>query len=108
MRSSRTKSNEVSLSNIESRPIEKVIVKKGGQEIRVKLNDSELVKESVKSIDDYINEHGELPQGMTGTFIQWLREAADAVEKGESVVAYKRKTITRTIPDYSALKNVTK
>lgn len=107
MRNSRTKSNEVTLSNIESRPIEKVIVK-GDKEIRIKLNDSELIKSAVKTIDEHIKETGELPQGMTGTFIQWMRDAADAVEKGESIVAYKRKTITKTIPDYSALKNVTK
>ena len=100
--------SEVTLTNIESRPIEKVIVKKNGKEMRIKMTDAELVKEAVKSVDEYIKEFGELPQGMQGNFIQWLREAKQAVDNGESIVAHKKMTITRTIPDYSALKNVTK
>ena len=107
MKKSRT-NNTVTLSNVESRPLEKVVVKKSGKEIRIKLNDAELVKEAVKTIDAYTKEYGELPQGMQGNFIQWLRETAKAVDEGESVVAHKRMTVVRTIPDYSTLDGVTK
>ena len=107
MKKSRT-NNTVTLSNVESRPLDKVIVKKSGKEIRVKLNDAELVKEAVKTIDNYTKEYGELPQGMQGNFIQWLRETAQAIDTGESVVAHKRMTVVRTIPDYSTLDGVTK
>lgn len=106
MKKSRT--NTVTLSNVESRPLEKVVVKKSGKEIRVKLNDAELVKEAVKTIDNYTKEYGELPQGMQGNFIQWLRETAQAIDNGESVVTHKRMTVVRTIPDYSTLDGVTK
>lgn len=106
MKKSRT--NTVTLSNVESRPLERVKVLKNGKEIRIKLNDAELIKEAAKTIDAYTKEYGELPQGMQGNFIQWIREAAEAVDNGESIVQHKRMTVVRTIPDYSTLDGVTK
>lgn len=91
--------NEVELSNVKSRPF----TKKG-----VKVTDGELIHRAVKEIDKYIEERGELPQGLSGEFIQFLREADKACEAGESIVKYKRTHVSRTIGDYSQLKGVTK
>ena len=102
----RNSKNEVTLSNVESRPIEKVTVK-GGKKIVVKMTDEELVNEALKEIDEYIDETGELPPQMDGKFIQWLRETADAAKSGESVVRHKKTTVSKTIADYRQLKNVT-
>lgn len=108
MKKKNSASNEVTLSNVESRPIEKIIIKKDGKELRIKMNDAELVQEALKTIDEHVKNTGELPQGIRGSFIQWLREANEACKSGESIVSFKKRTITRTIPDYRALKNVTK
>lgn len=106
MRGRNTK-NEVTLTNIKSRPIEKIIIKKDGKEISVKMNDAELVREAVTEIDAEIQRTGKLPQGIDGKFIQWLREAKAAVDNGQDIVNYKNMTVSRIIPDYRALKNVT-
>lgn len=102
----RNSKSEVELTNVKPRPIEKVIIKKGGDKIVVKMNDDELVNEALSEIDAYIDEHHQLPPLMDGKFIQWLRECKEAAQSGEDIVRHKRTTVSKTIPDYRLLKNV--
>lgn len=95
----RGNTNEVELSNVKSRPF----TVKGR-----KAMDAELVHEAVKKIDEYIKDNGELPAGLDGKFISWLREADKACQSGESITKFKRTTVSRTFSDYSILKGVTK
>lgn len=85
------------------------------------LNDLQFVNKAIEMLDDYERENGE-PLPISLKFQDYLRELKEESviketnsETGEvtvkpnpnfNIVAYKQRTIEKTIPDYGILKNV--
>lgn len=101
MKMKKSASKPVELRNVPSRPIVNT-------DTGEKLSDSRLVRRTVKAIDEYVQEHGRLPVGLDGKFIQWLRETDAACQAGADVVTVKQTTVSRTFDDYSILEGVDK
>ena len=99
MKTKKSATKPVELKNVPSRPI---VNKKTGE----KLTDSRLIKNAVKAIDEYVNKNGKLPVGLSGKFIDWLRETDAAIDAGADVVHVKQTTISKTFDDYSILEGV--
>ena len=73
-----------STTDIQSKPLKH----KNGQ----MLNDVELCKYALKTIDDYTEKFGKPPK-IQPKFVAWLRNAVDYCEKGGNMVDYKEKYI---------------
>lgn len=62
------------------------------------LNDVEMCKVALKSIDDYSKTEGK-PPAINPRFVEWLRGAVDYCDKGGKITEYKEKTIQKQYAD---------
>lgn len=86
----RTNNSPIDTANIKFRPIKK------GNHV---LNDYELAKESLKSIDDYTRRYGTPPK-IQPKFVEWLRDGVKYVDnKQGSFSQYKEKYIYKEYAD---------
>ena len=68
-----------------------------------KLNDEEFIRYNVKKIKE-IEDKTHSPVNLPPNFRQWLFDAVDALDAGESVETFKKRTIVQnTIPDFDML-----
>ena len=58
------------------------------------LNDVELCRQAVKSIDDYSKTYGK-PPNIDPRFVMWLRQAVEYCDNGGDIVKYKEQTIQK-------------